>query len=86
MLNLNPDQEFSRRDFAEEYKNHQTYGLFSAMTILPLILVDTLHAPKTTTADGGDLTELGNLSGSASEMYKERFMSILYEYIEHGLV
>lgn len=83
-LNLDPEQEFSRQDFDEDFKNFLDVGLVTAINILPIVMVDPSKAPKTTSAEGGGITEIGNIKGT--ELYKKRFMPILNEYIKYGAV
>lgn len=83
LLNLNPDEEFSRRDFDEDYKKVQAHGLVTAITVLPIVLMESDNAPKAT-GDGAKLDSFSSFKGTDS--FKKRFTSILNEYINSGLV
>lgn len=84
LLNLDPDQEFSRQDFDDDYKKVHAVGLITAIMTLPVVLVDSSNIPLTTSAEGGDMTALSNLKGT--QAFKDRFLPILNEYINYGLL
>lgn len=84
LLNLNPEEEFSRQDFDEDYKRVLGHGLITATTVLPIVLIKPTEAPKFTGNDVGDITTY-NMPVPSDE-FKKRFMDVVNEYTKYGIV
>lgn len=81
IMNLDPEKEFSRKDFDKDYKNMSSYALYVATFLLPVVLVETENAPAV--EQGSELSEI---SFKLGETFKSRFLPILDEFVNKGLL
>uniref|UniRef100_A0A2A4JTG5 CHK kinase-like domain-containing protein n=1 Tax=Heliothis virescens TaxID=7102 RepID=A0A2A4JTG5_HELVI len=81
-LHLDPHENFSREDFDAELKEKLPFGLTLATFTLPVITVDTEHAPKV-----DESLEISNFSvEKTSALYCERLNGVVNDYVRWGVL
>lgn len=82
LFKMDPEVVFSRRDFEEEFKDMQPYGLLTTLFLLPMVLVDPANAPKMNAADA----DIQNITITPTEAFKSRFLPTLEEFVKLGVL
>lgn len=82
VMGLNPDLIFPREQFDKEYNEMLPFGLFTASFCLPVVLVSCEDAPKMDAVDA----DIALFSVKLSDEYKKRYLSILNEFAQLGIL
>ncbi|CAF4876693.1 unnamed protein product [Pieris macdunnoughi] len=81
MLNLDPNEIYSRKDFEYELEQASSYGLLSAILCLLIITVDPKDAPKV-----DDKLEQKDFAVIPNERYSERINGVIEDFIKLGVI
>ncbi|XP_047030981.1 uncharacterized protein LOC124638145 [Helicoverpa zea] len=81
-FNLNPQEIFSKEDFEQELKEKLPFGLTLATFILPLVTVETEHAPKVD--ENMDFQDF-NIQNT-NDLYKQRLNGVVNDYVKWGIL
>lgn len=82
MFDMDPEAVFSRDDFDEDFVDNLGYGLSIAIFLLPIVMVDPSNAPKMS----DQAADLSSFAVSGTEAFKKRFLPIVNEFIDLGLL